>query len=126
MCNPLVPLLVQRLRSMLRLTLVNVSWAQQPAQIPLNPPHCETVIHQLRPSLPAATLPLEPVELVKVFLFEHLPCANPGRVMLLLHLHPPNLVNSQSARFILYSLFTIGSFPQRHYLLEKPTSMKIL
>lgn len=125
MYNPLVPLLVQRRRSMLHLTPVNVSWAQQTAQIPLSPPHGEAVIHQLHPSLPAATLPSEPVELIKVFLFEHLPSANPGPMMLLLHLHPPNLVNSHFAPFVLYSLFTVGSFPQRH-LPGKPTFMKIL
>jgi len=42
--------------------------------------------------LPAATLPLEPVGLVKrVFLFEHSPCANLGLMMSLPHLHLPNL-----------------------------------
>lgn len=107
MCNPLAPLLVLRLRSTLHLTPVNVSWAEQLAQIPLHPRHSGAMIHRRPLSLPAATLLLEPVVLVnRVFLCGHLLCANPG-LMSLPHQHPPNLVSSHSAHFTLYILLTL-------------------
>jgi hypothetical protein len=126
MCNLLVHLPVQRLRSMLHLTPVNVSWAEQSAQTPPHPRHSDPMIRQLLPSLLAATLPLEPVVLVKrVFLCEHSPCANPGVMISLSHLHPPNLVNSHSAFHLVHPINAIGSFPQR-YLPGHPTFMKVL
>lgn len=126
MYNLVVPLLVPRLRSTLYLTPVNVSWVQQPAQIPLNLPHCKAMIHQLLQLLRGPILLLESVGSVKqVFLFEHLPFASPGLMTSLPHPHPPNLVNSHSSHFILYILLTIDSFQQRH-LRGNPTFMTIL
>lgn len=124
MYNLLVPLPVPRLRSMLHPMHVNVSWVQQPAQIPLNLPHCKAMIHQLLQLLRGPILLLESA-VKQVFLFGHLPFANPGLMTSLPHPHPPNLVNSHSSHFILYILLTIDSFPQRH-LRENPTFMTIL